>query len=183
MTKLKHKCTYNWTQRQLKVILTNPKNLAIGSVCIPMEHADAWNADDVIGWAKDMGWYGQHLTHMKTVLFIYKNAPATTYLHVTEKSNLPSIQERGLTPRIGPRAIKIPETVPYIYLFKDRNTAGDAVMNWLGDEFPDETELVMLEIKLPKGYVPDLIKTPDAPYEIKCVRTIPAEFIAGIEKL
>ena len=65
--------------------------------------------------------------------------------HVTPTKNLKSIAKQGLVPTIGDRSSQIAGEESGIYVFPDRASAEDAVMNWLGDEFDDEP-LTMLKI-------------------------------------
>jgi pyrimidine deaminase RibD-like protein len=65
--------------------------------------------------------------------------------HVTPTKNLKSIVKQGLVPTIGDRSSQIAGEKSGIYVFPDRASAEDAVMNWLGDEFDDEP-LTMLKI-------------------------------------
>ena len=67
--------------------------------------------------------------------------------HVTPTKNLQSIAKNGLTPNLGDRSNKISGEVKGIYVFPDKVSAEDAVMNWLGDEFEDE-HLTMLKIDI-----------------------------------
>jgi RNA:NAD 2''-phosphotransferase len=66
--------------------------------------------------------------------------------HVTTLQSLDSIMETGLLPMIGPRSSKLNEPEPAVYLFPTLDHAADAIANWLGEEFDDEDELVILEI-------------------------------------
>jgi hypothetical protein len=69
--------------------------------------------------------------------------------HVTCTRTVPSILRRGLEPKIGPRSRKMGESLEAVYLFPDRDTVDDALMNWLGDEFPDDAASTMLEVSVP----------------------------------
>lgn len=68
--------------------------------------------------------------------------------HVTPVENLSSILQNGLRPTVGTRSAKIKDEQSGIYLFPDLNSVNDAISNWLGDEFDDETELVLLKIDI-----------------------------------
>lgn len=70
------------------------------------------------------------------------------YYHVTETKNVKSILKNGLKPSVGARSEKMKEK-PSTFLFKHRDDAHDAVMNWLGDEHGD-APLTLLKVKLPK---------------------------------
>ena len=67
--------------------------------------------------------------------------------HVTPTKNLKAIAKQGLVPAVGDRASKISGEKSGIYVFPDKVSAEDAVMNWLGDEFDDEP-LTMLKIDI-----------------------------------
>lgn len=75
-----------------------------------------------------------------------------TYYHVTPYENLKSIFKNGLVPSIGDRSAKL-EEANGIYLFEDADSADDAVANWLGDEFDDETQLSLLKVTIPRDIV------------------------------
>ena len=65
--------------------------------------------------------------------------------HVTPSDNVRSILANGLKPSIGSRSAQL-ETNSGIYLFPSKQAAEDAVMNWLGDEFDEDTELALLAV-------------------------------------
>jgi hypothetical protein len=67
--------------------------------------------------------------------------------HVTPTKNLKSIAKQGLVPTVGDRTSQIAGEKSGIYVFPDKVSAEDAVMNWLGDEFDDEP-LTMLKINI-----------------------------------
>lgn len=71
--------------------------------------------------------------------------------HVTRADALPLIRERGLIPTIGPRSAELGEPVAAVYLFDDPDVCGDAVTNWLGDAFPEDVALAVIEIDLPEN--------------------------------
>jgi len=66
--------------------------------------------------------------------------------HVTTSSNYEKIRQIGLMPQIGPRSATAKECTAKIYFFVDRDVLEEAVLNWLGDEFEEEEELVELKI-------------------------------------
>lgn len=70
-----------------------------------------------------------------------------TFYHVTKKENLLSILKKGLLPTIGDRSKKLNEQ-PAIFLFKSIDELDTALMNWLGDEFDDNEELITLKIDI-----------------------------------
>ena len=67
--------------------------------------------------------------------------------HVTPTKNLVEIMSVGLVPQIGPRSSQISDEARAIYVFQDKDSVEDALMNWLGDEFNDEP-LSLLEINI-----------------------------------
>lgn len=72
--------------------------------------------------------------------------------HVTAARHLDTIMEEGLRPRIGERSEVMGEGEAAIYLFTSRTAVDDAVMNWLGDAYEEDDELVVLEVKLDEGF-------------------------------
>ena len=73
------------------------------------------------------------------------------YYHVTPKYNWKNISNEGLIPKIGKLSSNLGETIPAIYLFKNKEDMNNALMNWLGEEYDKET-LLCLEINLPSDY-------------------------------
>lgn len=71
------------------------------------------------------------------------------YYHITPTENVHSIMKNGLKPSIGERSAKLGEK-PSTFLFKHKTDAGDALMNWMGDEYDEDTPLSLLKVKLPK---------------------------------
>ena len=74
------------------------------------------------------------------------------YYHVTPHKNLKKILTEGLLPKKGKRSQNLGEKKSAIYLFDSIDDAEDAVMNWMGDEFPESERLVLLEITLPNDF-------------------------------
>lgn len=101
------------------------------------------------------------------------------FWHVTSLESVPSILRNGLIPRIGPRSSEAGETEPGVYLFPTYEAVEDALMNWLGDQFPDDANLVLLRIRLPYDATTWLVVT-DADYEVVSREAIPANCIAGV---
>lgn len=95
--------------------------------------------------------------------------------HLTTLDNYESIIENGLTPQIGPRSEALGETESRIYLFPDKLTCYDALSNWLGQEFDDEEELVILQLDI-TGFK----TTSDVVYELTVNESIPASRILNI---
>lgn len=71
--------------------------------------------------------------------------------HVTDGKSLKNILKEGLVPAVGPRSQKC-EDVRAVYFFKNRDFAFDAVCGWLGDCFPEASELFCLEVDLPSDF-------------------------------
>ena len=96
--------------------------------------------------------------------------------HVTTLASLPAILQEGIEPSIGPRSARINEITPAIYLFPTVDHVADALGNWLGDEFEDEDELVVLEVE---GDVPE---TPGSFEVVRYERIDPAEIVAVLDE-
>lgn len=94
--------------------------------------------------------------------------------HVTPLKNLESIKKHGLLAKIGPCSKKISEPVSAIYLFPELGYANDAVANWLGDEFDDDEDLIILPINVTED---DVEREPDIDYERASLADIPAKLI------
>lgn len=88
--------------------------------------------------------------------------------HLTTLENYQSIIENGLTPQIGPRSESLGELHPRIYLFPDKLTCIDAISNWLGEEFDEEEDLIILQLDI-TGYSFDS----EVGYEITVNEPIP----------
>jgi len=76
------------------------------------------------------------------------------FFHVTTQDTLSSILREGLVPLKGPRSSKLMEPTPAVYMFRSRPAMEDAVCGWLGDEFPPQESLVVLEVEVPPASVP-----------------------------
>ena len=92
--------------------------------------------------------------------------------HVTPTSNLDSIQEHGLQPRIGPLAELAGETEPRIYVFCSLEAMTTALDNWLGDAMGD-VPLSAIALDMPD----------DELYEAYAVSPIPPHCIQSIVDL
>lgn len=66
---------------------------------------------------------------------------AKTAYHATPKNNLSNILAHGLVPKKSPHD---PGAKKQIYLFPSIDAADEALMNWLGDRFQDEDEMLSL---------------------------------------
>lgn len=105
------------------------------------------------------------------------NSPIGDYVyHVTPKKNIPLLKVKGIVPH---KEWEDSTGDTAVFLFKDITTAEDAVMNWLGDKFPEEVELVMLTIKT-EGLD---IKKSKAGFEVMSLSTIPWKNIVRIENI
>lgn len=69
-----------------------------------------------------------------------------TLFHIARKSDLQSIMATGLNPAIGDRSEALGEDTPRIYLFDSRVSAEEGLGSWLGDEFDEDEELVLLSV-------------------------------------
>lgn len=72
--------------------------------------------------------------------------------HVTAARHLDAIMEEGLVPRIGERSEVMGEGEAGVYLFTSRTALDEAVMNWLGDAYEEDDDLVVLEVELVEGF-------------------------------
>lgn len=95
--------------------------------------------------------------------------------HVAKKRNLRSIERNGLRVMV-PRDMEGEEAG--VYLFRSRKDAEEALMNWLGDRFDEDEELVL--IKVDDRYV-DEVSSDAAGYEVISKKDIPKEGIVGYE--
>jgi len=68
--------------------------------------------------------------------------------HITPSINIASILSIGLIPKIGERSKLINETLPAIYFFPTINDVENALYNWLGEIFEDESELALLQVEI-----------------------------------
>lgn len=66
------------------------------------------------------------------------------FYHVASRANLEAITKEGLAPRVGERSARLGEAESRIYLFDSQASAEDALGSWLGDEYDDDDELVLL---------------------------------------
>ena len=98
--------------------------------------------------------------------------------HVTPTRNLARIMRDGLLPKIGPRARLIQEPVKGIYLFHSAQDAEEAVMNWLGDQFGEDTQLTLLAVQVPPGSA----QVVGAGYETILTAVIPPQNIRVVTK-
>ncbi len=97
------------------------------------------------------------------------------HYHVTPKRNLTDILREGLLPKIGPRSASIGESIPGVYLFSDKASCEQALMNWLGDCLEDAGEVVILEIRNCQD-----VEKSTAGYEVVCRKAIASTCIARV---
>ena len=93
------------------------------------------------------------------------------YYHVTTRSNYKIIEKEGLLPKMGERSSKI-ESELKIFMFSNKDAMTDAVMNWLGDEFDEEEELIVLKITLPEDF-----PVQHNGFEVTTDKSIPPQYI------
>ena len=99
--------------------------------------------------------------------------------HVTRKSSLDRVLKSGLKAKV-PRDMK--NEPKGVYLFKTVEDLEDAVMNWLGDRFDEDDELVM--IKIDGRFIKNNdIATTSAGFEIISKKNIPPEAILLVEEI
>jgi hypothetical protein len=96
--------------------------------------------------------------------------------HVTSRKNLASIRRNGLKMH-SPKDMDDEEGV---FLFKDYGDAEDAVMNWLGDRFDEDEELVA--IKVNSRFVQNKSELASG-FEVISKNDIPPEGIKGYEPI
>lgn len=96
--------------------------------------------------------------------------------HVTLAKNLSKIGKFGLQLKTGKRSQRLSEE-PSIFLFPTIDDAEDGVSNWLGDEFPDDEPLALLEVIIPQN----AIVVSEVDWEIQVKTPIPPENIKIIE--
>jgi len=95
--------------------------------------------------------------------------------HVTTLENYVDIEKNGLVPKIGPRSENLGEVDPRIYLFPDKITCSDALMNWLGEEFDEVDSFIILEVDISK-----FDKKSDVGYEVTVKEHIPTSHILKV---
>lgn len=93
------------------------------------------------------------------------------HYHVTSRENLNSILELGLIAQSGDRSALLSDNG--VYLFTCLDDVENALMNWLGDEFSCDDELIIIEIELPNTWELES----EAGYEQVSRINIPAEHI------
>lgn len=113
---------------------------------------------------------------IKLVDLILENKTEDYAFHLTKKSNIQSIKQYGLRPSIP---VDMPSEEEGVYLFKTREYAEEALMNWYGDRYDDNEEFVLLTIDVSDlrlfGTLVD--------YEYVCYENIPPKNIVKIENI
>jgi len=99
-----------------------------------------------------------------------------TFYHITLTKNLPDILQHGLIPKVGERSALIKETKPAIYLFGSFTDVENALYNWLGDEFEDDT-LALLKVELPRN-----IRVEKVAFEYQVFNPIPPDCLTVISE-
>lgn len=104
------------------------------------------------------------------------------YFHVTPIENLESILQNGLLPMIGERSIECNEHQKAIYLFHSISDMDNALLNWLGECFPDDIGLAILQIDIPDEFpiVTEKDSNGDDFFESICLEPIPVDYISAI---
>lgn len=87
------------------------------------------------------------------------------YYHVTPYSNLDSIIRKGLIPQIGPLSKKQQELHAAVFLFNNEISAEDAIVNWYGDEFDEDTKLAIIQVNIPINRQSNLVYCEEVGYE------------------
>ena len=110
-----------------------------------------------------------------------KEAAATrTVYHAAPGSRAEAIQREGLQPRIEKRGIHAADKVPAVYFFDGIDSAEDALVNWLADEWDEaETEAVVFSTDLPES---ELEPDPEIAGAYRVTRPIPPEQLKVIAR-
>ena len=72
--------------------------------------------------------------------------------HVTQTWRLKRILADGLVPQIGPRSRRAREREPAVYFFASAGAIGNAVANWVLEEFSEDDRLSVLCVELPSEF-------------------------------
>ncbi len=111
---------------------------------------------------------------LSEVLFEKQDAP---YFHVTTRRRLQSILRHGL--KVSKPSDM--EDVAGVYMFEDKSTMEDALMNWLLDRFNEDDELVAIQVN--PEFVTELNDVDTAGFEVISRTDIPKEGIVGYEAI
>lgn len=106
----------------------------------------------------------------------------STFFHVTPVENLQSILGNGLQPQIGERSKQCGEETKAIYLFHSLEDVDNALSNWLGECFPEDIDLAILQIDVPDGFpvITEKDSNGDDFFESICLEPIPVDYISAI---
>lgn len=74
--------------------------------------------------------------------------------HITEKSNIDMIREKGLIPLCGERSLSVGDKISAIYFFDYLYSASDWAY-WLYNDYKEELELLRFNLKRRKWYSKD----------------------------
>lgn len=88
--------------------------------------------------------------------------------HITDSVNTESILANGLRAAIGPRSAELGETVESVYLFPSIDDLENALGNWLGEYFAEDSVLNVFEVDV-TGFMDDST----VEYEIEITHDIP----------
>ena len=100
--------------------------------------------------------------------------------HVTLESNLKSILSLGLIPSIGERSENLGETEKAVYFFNSLQECDNALWNWLGEEFEDiEEDLVIIEVNIDEKWI-ELDENGEVFYEMKVTENVKVDQIVRI---
>lgn len=104
------------------------------------------------------------------------------YFHVTPRKNLSAIQKEGLLAQIGDRSQEAKEEAEAVFLFPSKEDMDNALLNWLGEAFEEEDELIILQIDLPADFPVkrDADSNGELMYEAYSYKNIPPEYISAI---
>jgi len=97
--------------------------------------------------------------------------------HVTTKKHWNSIKRNGLKMAV-PQDMEGEEIG--VYLFRNMNDVEDALMNWLGDRFDEDEELIVIKVN---GIYVDTVSSDAADYEVIAKNDIPKQAILGYETI
>lgn len=100
------------------------------------------------------------------------------FYHVTLKENKSKLFVSGLEPRLGHNSSELGETEPRVYLFPSKEAAEEALGGWLGEQYDDDDELVLMSV--PARVVKEPSPTFDDPggsWEWSTKNTVPGRFL------
>lgn len=98
----------------------------------------------------------------------------TIAYHCTPTSNLGAILQQGIHPKIGPRSQALGEATNAVYLFPTLEHVEAALMSWLGENFEEDEEIIVLEVD-----ISGMQTSSDVEYEIKIEQAIDSNRIIG----